>query len=132
MSKKTKEDDIVKAINFSNVTPQKIEEELKNISPFQKKDHAKMFKGLKVQWELLFFNIIENASLVEDAVMVQFLSDDFLGPNIFCNFSLSEYPEIKTMKRKQKVIIEGFVSEVDFSLAKSIVLHNPTLRVIHT
>ena len=99
------------APSFNPITPSEIRAELAKVSPFQLKQAYSSYRGIKVKWNIEFSDIHTLYGIYGF-----YHSGTISGSHLICfRTRLSRYPEIKTMKRGDKLTVVGTISSVSSS-----------------
>jgi hypothetical protein len=91
-----------------DILPDIIFAELKKYPPYQIAQVLSNYIGLKVEWDLLFYNIRPYHDKFR--VSLDYNNSAYL---IFINIDITEYPELKIAHKGTKINIKGTISEVD-------------------
>lgn len=94
---------------LSSVTPTDIYDNLDKLPPFQVKQASSNYRGRKIKWDVQFSNTYS-------ILGIHYVHSHPAGKplnTISFRISLRRYPEIKTMKRGDKFIVQGTIFSVD-------------------
>ncbi len=94
-----------------DIKPRNIIDAIKNVTPFQQDGVAKNYENIPVDWEVYFTSIFHKE---DKRIGLMFAPDrNTYSPWIYCTVNSEDYPEIKVMKKGQKIFISGKIEKAN-------------------
>lgn len=99
--------------SIKSIAPLEIVDYISSLPPLQQTEVALNYKGIKISWSVHLEG--GNTSAINKNLYTIFLRDKNLYPLIICNIDLTNYPQLKIIKKDQDFIVEGEIDNVDLS-----------------
>ena len=98
-----------KAIGVIRDTPRAIVRAINRVPPLQQKVSAEFYVGQKVDWKTRLYQV----NVSKDGTATLMLLDRGSYPWVFCNVNVSDYPFLKTAKKRTAIWVNGEISDVE-------------------
>jgi len=92
----------------THITPTEIMQSLDSLPPFQIKQGAKNFEGLKIEWLVELFSI----SSLEGELFLVTRTPQTMFPLISFHTDIEQYPELKIMKAGELLTVKGEIASI--------------------
>ena len=88
--------------------PHEISKAIQEAPPFMERNIAQNYEGLKVKWEMGFYNIERD----EGTIYAIHLFTEEGGVSAWFSVDIARYPELKIMKKKHKIRVYGEIEKI--------------------
>lgn len=90
--------------------PKGIIEQIDSVPPFQKNNIQKSYEGIKVKWQLKFWDVVDTANNIAWLQLSDY--DDLSSANIYLHANIGDYPKTRTLKRGESLFVVAEIKEI--------------------
>ena len=106
----------IREAKMTEPTPMQIRDALSKLTTLQQEDVVRVYKGIRVEWELDFHSASRSDETRSDIIDIAFNlpGDASSRPTIWCwAVKFARYPEFKAMTPGRRVRVTGVIGHVD-------------------
>ena len=100
-------------LTLSELRPEAIVKEVDDSPLYQQRNVEKAYEGRKVIWEVKLAGIRDSVSAKTNFRLQMYPASQSIYPVIFTEVSKHKYPELKTVKKNELIIVGGIIEKVD-------------------
>lgn len=90
-------------------TPDEMYDRSRAIPPFQRETYWNNYKGIRVQWQLLYYSAVKHPTKSSEYVWLSLRTEEHTF--VYCTVKLADYPLLKLIPEKHLVWVEGEIGE---------------------